>query len=102
MKTIQFDYNDKHYTLEFNRQTAAELENMGFELAEVQRKPNIMIPMLFRAAFAVHHRNIANSEVNELYEALDDKQELVTALVDLYAYPTNTLFDSGKVNWKKI
>ena len=55
-KSITFEYEEKKYTLEFNRKSVERLERSGFVLDEISSKPLVMIPMLFHGAFYMHHK----------------------------------------------
>lgn len=106
-KQIVFEYDGEEYTLEFNKRTVREMESKGFTAEEIGNKPMTYLPMLFEGAFQMHHRRIKESIVNEIYEVMTDKQELVMALVELYNEPLNNLMDepsdeSKNVKWKKI
>ena len=55
---ITFEHNGKNYILEYSKQAVRTMENQGFSLDLIGEKPTIMIPLLFRGAFIMHHRNI--------------------------------------------
>ena len=44
-KKIEFDYEGKHYTLEYNRNSVALMERQGFVVDEFAKKPMIMLPL---------------------------------------------------------
>ena len=45
-KKIEFDYEGKHYTLEYNRNAVALIERQGFCIDELVKKPMSMLPCL--------------------------------------------------------
>ena len=44
-KKIEFDYENKHYTLEYNRTSIAFIEKQGFSISELSDKPMVMLPL---------------------------------------------------------
>ena len=103
---VTFTYKSENYTLDFDRNTAVLLEQQGFKVENVYEKPNTYIPMLFYYAFAKYHRGIKRNLVDEIYEKMPKKQELVKALVELYLETGNSLFDEpegneGNLTWEQ-
>lgn len=103
---VTFTYKSVNYTLDFDRNTAVLLEQQGFKVENVYEKPNTYIPMLFYYAFAKYHRGIKRNLVDEIYEKMPKKQELVKALVELYLETGNSLFDEpegdeGNLTWEQ-
>jgi hypothetical protein len=104
-KQIKFEYKGQDYTLEFTRNTARQLENTGFKLEDIGNKPNIAIPLLFQASFLVHHKRIKQPLVNEIYNRLPNKDELIAKLAEMYGDTVNTLLadpedDEGNIDWE--
>jgi hypothetical protein len=103
---VTFTYKNVNYTLDFDRNTAVLLEQQGFKVENVYEKPNTYIPMLFYYAFAKYHRGIKRNLVDEIYEKMPKKSELVKALVELYLDTGNSLFDEpegdeGNLTWEQ-
>lgn len=103
---ITFTYNDEDYILEFSRKTVSVLERNGFVIDDVPNKPVTLLPRLFAGAFLMHHPRIKEATINEIFKNIDNKQELIDALIELYNEPLNTMFDEPddsekKVTWKK-
>lgn len=103
---VTFTYKNVNYILDFDRNTAVLLEQQGFKVENVYEKPNTYIPMLFYYAFAKYHRGIKRNLVDEIYEKMPKKQELVKALVELYLETGNSLFDEpegdeGNLTWEQ-
>lgn len=105
-KQIVIDYQDKEYVLEFTRKTVQMMERGGFSLEELDAKPMTMILTLFTGAFAANHSNIKRAKVEEIYDTLAQKQELLTVLVEMYNETLETLMgndeadgDSKNVTW---
>lgn len=106
-KTVSFDYKNTHYTLGFNRNTAVLLEQQGFTVEEMMEKPNALIPVLFYCAFQQYHRGIKRNLVDEIFEKLPNKRDLMLVLVEAYRETSDTLFDEpengdeGNLTWEQ-
>lgn len=105
-KQIRFEYNDKEYILEYNRNSIVELEARGFNAKELESKVVTSILTLFEGAFVMHHPNITPKIVNEIFEHIEDKESLWAKLTEMYADTVSTLFDEPTeknikwtVNW---
>lgn len=106
MSMINLSYDGKDYTLEFNRQSVKTLENQGFVLDEITSKPMTMIPMMFYGAFYKNHKGVKRSVVDEIYEAIGGKSDLMQVLIEMYAETIATLTDDtedqGNVSWTVV
>lgn len=104
------DANGTDYVLEFNRKTVESMERNGFVLDT--DRPNSMIDQLFRGAFQMHHKGIDQNRIREIWKQQRQKDELLTALVQIYMEPLENLMadpegDSDDENpstptWKMI
>ena len=83
-KAIRFTYADTEYVLQFTKRTVQEMEQQGFLFREVPNKPMTYLPMFFKGAFLANHRGIKVKLVDEIYDALANKEALLGALTDLY------------------
>jgi hypothetical protein len=96
---ITVNYRGEEYLLEFNRNTAKQIEDQGFILDQVGEKPATMIPLLVYGAFAMHNRGIKRSLVDEIFKNLvnkagkDGEEGFIAVLCDMYAETVNTLMD---------
>lgn len=95
------------YTLEYTRKTVEMMEKNGFVTDDVQRKPMTMLPALFAGAFLAHHRFVKRDVIDSIYARLNHKDELISALVEMYNEPLLSLLDEpeqddngGNLNWK--
>ena len=97
---INITYQNKDYTLEYSRTTAAQIEEQGFVLDQITEKPVKMIPLLVYGAFLKHNRGIKRNLVDEIYENLIDKagdeetQGFIATLAEMYAETVQTLTDT--------
>ena len=106
MSAIKFTYEDEEFTLEFSRRTIRSMESAGFTLDKVAEYPATYIPVLFKGAFLMHHQRTKEEKINAIFKAIDDKDGLMSALIDMYREPLNEMFEepedeSKKVIWKK-
>ena len=103
-KQLKFTYEDKEYTLEFTRRTIAEMEQRGFMASEVESKPMSMLPALFEGAFLAHHRFEKKKVIDNIFEKLTNKEDLIGKLAEMYNEPFETLVkdpedSEGNVSW---
>ena len=108
MSKINLTYNKKDYILEFNRQSVKTMENQGFVLDELTKKPANMIPLLFAGAFIKNHSGkggVSRKVVEEIFDSLDDKTALMEALMEMYAETLTTLTEGsgeGNATWAMV
>ena len=105
MAKLELTYENKNYILEFNRQSVKTMEAQGFNIEELTKKPMTMIPLLFYGAFFKNHKGVKRSLVEEIYDNLQDKNGLLSTLVELYAETLSGLMESsenseGNAIWK--
>ena len=104
MKQIKFTYKDQDYILEYTRRTIKAMESNGFNINDIDTKPMVTIPALFKGAFLSKHRFVKDELVDEIYKQISHKDELVEALMDMYADAIQSLFDEpeeGNLEWTK-
>lgn len=103
-KQINFEHENKQYTLEYTLRTAGLANADGFVLDELGDKPALMIPKLVYWAFNRHHKNITRKQAEDIYAAIKAKNAFITALAEMYAEACNALVDedeeeAGNANW---
>lgn len=105
---VAIEYEGAEYTIEFNRRTAGLLEKrFDFSLEDAQRGKLTQLPDLFYCGFLMHHPDMKRSVADEVFKLLDDKAELLSLLLELYADAVNSLFETeaeeGKaLKWKAL
>lgn len=97
-KQIIFDYEGTTYTLEFTRKSVKRMETRGFVFDELDTKPVTRIPELFAGAFIANHQGINSDTIDNIYNAFEDKDSLIGALVEMYADTINTLTEKPEKN----
>lgn len=95
MNTIDFTYKGQEYRLGFSRQSVKTLEAQGFVIENIGKMPASMIPTFFYGAFALNHRKIKRKLVDEIWDAIGNKDELIMALAELYAETIEDLMSDG-------
>lgn len=101
---INFDYNGKHYCLEYTRETVKQLEAAGFTISDIDDKPATRIEQLWAGAFLANHRKTSSTIVRELYGKMKDKESLLRKLAEMYNATLQYLMpddedDEGNVEW---
>lgn len=103
-KQLRFTYQDKEYTLEYNRKSVEMMEKKGFVATDIETKPMTVLPALFAGAFLANHRFIKQEVIEEIYSKMTNKQELIGKLAEMYNEPIMALVDEpdeseGNVDW---
>ncbi len=92
-KQLNFTYDDKEYTLEYTRKTVTEMERKGFIASDVEAKPMTVLPQLFAGAFLAHHRFVKQNVIDEIYDHLTNKEDLIGKLAEMYNEPIQALVE---------
>ncbi len=105
-KQLIITFDEKKYTLEFNRDSVRLLERAGFDPAQLGTQPVTMLPLLFEGAFRMHHRRMEKDAISRIYRPLKNKEGLLEALAEMYREPIEALFDEpeedeGNAEWGK-
>ena len=99
---ISFDYNGKHYTLEYTLDTIKQMESAGFNINEIGDKPAIRIEQLWTGAFLAHNRKTSQNVIKEMYYNMKNREVLVTKLAEMYSNALANLMpdgDEGNIEW---
>jgi hypothetical protein len=98
-KKLNFEYNNKEYTLEYTRESVKQMEREGFVANDIIAKPMLTLPKLFAGAFKAHHRfDTKQKQIDEIFELFTNKQALVEKLAEMYAEPMESLLDDENIN----
>jgi hypothetical protein len=103
-KQITFEFEGKDYTLEFTRKSIETMERQGFIAGDIAEKPMLTLPTLFAGAFLAHHRYVKRETIDQIFDKLTNKQELIGKLAEMYNEPIMALMDEpgeneGNVKW---
>lgn len=99
---IIMTYEGVEYTLEFDREAAAFINNRGFKPSEFFDNVEEMLPLLFYGAFRMHHKNVSRGQADKILfeKAKHLSPEVVNRLMELYAAPRNALIRDDDANAK--
>ena len=88
---INFSYNGEDYCLEFTKASVKAMEDRGFSPSKILDAPMTYLPELFYGAFRAHHPHISRKLVEQIFEDMDGKSELVNILIEMYNEPIKAL-----------
>lgn len=98
-RTINFTYNGVDYRLGFTLATIESMERSGFVLRELDTKTATRARELFYGSFQANHKGIKRKLVDEIYDKLNHKEELLLGLAELYNEAGDALLEEGNVGW---
>jgi hypothetical protein len=100
---INFEYNGKHYCLEYTPNSVKQMEASGFNINDLGDKPATRIEQLWAGAFLENHRRTSATIIKDLYGKMKDKEALLGKLSEMYnnalAYLLPDEDDEGNVEW---
>lgn len=96
IKPIKFKYDGKDYTLRFTKRSIIALEDEGITLENLSEPSIKVIWAVFDAAFRADHPDIDRDTIDEIYDHIENKSELFSALLEMIAEQANALFDDPK------
>jgi len=104
-KHLTITDNGKEYVLEFTRRTVQQMEQQGFSIEDLDKKPMSTLPKLFAGAFLANHRFVRKEDIDDIYSRMTGKAELITKLAEMYSEPIAALVEDpeeseGNVTWK--
>ena len=94
--------------LEYNREAIEIMERQGFVASEMVKKPMTMLPLAFQGLFYKNHKDVRKSFIDECYERIPNKSELIETIAEMISETYNTLTDDevknekGNLNWKIV
>jgi hypothetical protein len=83
-KTITLKFENKTYTLAYTRESVTAMEQTGFVADDLFVRPMTMLPMLFYGAFRANHKGIKRRDTDRIYNSLENRADLISALVEMY------------------
>lgn len=103
MDEIKFSYDDREYTLTFDRDTANKTAMSGLDIGKLSGEQIMSGPrLLFEGSLQKHHGRLSKRLAEEIFDSFDDKQELIAALLEMYAKAVESVYSdgSGKTQWR--
>ena len=82
-KQITINYENKEYTLEYNRAVVILMERQGFNINELDSKAVLNTSLLVRYAFFLHHRKLAEDKIFKIYDSITNRDGFVEKLIDM-------------------
>ena len=101
-KQLTFTFDGKEYTLEYTRRTVSEMENKGFVASDIEAKPMTILPMLFEGAFLAHHRFIKKDVIDDIFNHITNKEELIGKLAEMYNEPIMALVSEPEKSERNV
>lgn len=104
-KQLKIQHEGREYILEFTRKSVSELEKAGFIASDVTTKPVSTLPALFSGAFRANHRYLKQEIRDEIFDNMNNKNELIGKLAEMYNEPLEELFEDkdedseGNATW---
>lgn len=103
VNAIDFEYEGKHYRLEYTPDSIKQMEAAGFTINDLSDKPATRIEQLWAGAFLANCRKTSTSVIRELYGKMKNKEKLLQKLTQMYndalAYLLPDEEDEGNVDW---
>ena len=104
MKTLDFEYNGKDYSLTFNIDVVKRLDRSGI-LAQIAggERPLTMTEDLFVAAFEANHGYVSNRIRTEIFGEFSETSEdgsLIEVLLEMINEVREAMTPKGNVKWK--
>lgn len=96
-KHIMLEHEGEVYTLEFTRKSIETMERRGFKIQDVTERPMTVLPDLFSGAFIANHTGVKRKIIDDIFERIDNKQDLIGKLAEMYNEPLLTLIDGENV-----
>lgn len=82
-KEIKLTFDGVEYTLAYNRAAVMKMEADGYNLQDLTSKPFTMMSVVFRYAFYKNHKKLKETKIDEIFEALSNKNALIEKLAEM-------------------
>ena len=103
-KQLTFNYDGTDYTLEYTKDSVRTMERNGFVADDLFAKPMSLLPELFAGAFLAKHRWNKRAKIDEIFDHMTNRAELLAKLVEMYREPMEAIMkdpedSEGNVAW---
>lgn len=95
---INFDYDGKHYCLEYSREAVKRMEAAGFKPGESGTTPLLELDMLWAGAFYKNHRNTSSRVIEKLLDQIGNQEKLLETLRIMVSETYNSLRNDDEDN----
>lgn len=102
---IRFTYEGIDYVLEYTRHTISMMEERGFVISDVNKKPMSSLPRMFSGAFLANHKHTKQETIDAIYAKMPNKEGLFEKLTVMYTEAIEALMDEpeedeGNIQWE--
>lgn len=101
-KEIKLEYEGKTYVLTYTRESIKQMEAQGFQIENIVKTPMTTLPQLFAGAFLARERYTKRSVINEIFDNITNRQELIGKLTELYNEPLAAMLDDPEEGEKNV
>lgn len=101
MASILLKSNDKSYKLEYNRSSIVRMEESGFNVQDIEKKPLSTIVLLIRGAFYMHNSSLSDEEIDAITDQIGDTEGLIKVLTEMYMSVLQALTGDDKKDTSK-
>ena len=101
-KQITLTHEGKTYILEYTRKSIAQMERSGFRIDDITEKPISALPTLFAGAFLANSYYTKRSVINDIFDNIVNKSELIGKLAELYNEPLSSMLEEPEENEKNV
>ena len=95
---INFDYDGKHYCLEYSREAVKRMEAAGFKPGESGTTPLLELDMLWAGAFYKNHRTTSSRVIEKLLDQIGNQEKLLETLRIMVSETYNSLRNDDEDN----
>lgn len=97
-KQLFLTYEDKRYTLEYNRDSIRRMERQGLRIDDSDGMPMTTVTSLFNGAFIMHHKNVDPKTLDAIYDTIPNKEAFLEKLTQMYSDPMLALVSEPEDN----
>lgn len=76
--------NNERYELEYNLSAIAKMEEKGFDIMNMEKKPISTLIGLISGAFIMHHPTMTDEEIKDVVARIGNNEKLITELTTMY------------------
>ena len=102
MASILIKSSDKEYKLEYNRSSIVRMEECGFNVQDIEKKPLSTIVLLIRGAFYMHNPSLSDDEIDEIADQIGGSEDFIKELTEMYMGALQSLTGDKKEKAKNF
>lgn len=101
-KQITLTHEGKTYVLEYTRKSIEQMERSGFRIEDITEKPITALPALFAGAFLANERWTKRLVIDDIFDNIVNKTELIGKLAELYNEPLASMLEEPEEDEKNV